>query len=144
MFLGEHHRTIDSKGRIFIPAKFREEIIKGVVITKGFDEKCLFLFSRQGWKRIQERIVENPMAKRNIQSFSRWFFSSATVEGIDQQGRTRIPQNLIEYADLKKEIVLVGVSDRAEIWSRENWENYYNKADSQFSEDQNAFEELGF
>ena len=144
MFLGEHHRTIDSKGRIFIPAKFREEIIKGVVITKGFDEKCLFLFSRQGWKRIQERIVENPMAKRNIQSFSRWFFSSATVESIDQQGRTRIPQNLIEYADLKKEIVLVGVSDRAEIWSRENWENYYNKADSQFSEDQNAFEELGF
>jgi MraZ protein len=144
MFLGEHHRTIDSKGRIFIPAKFREEIIKGVIITKGFDEKCLFMFSKEGWKRIQDKIVENPMAKRNIQRFSRWFFSSATMESIDQQGRTRIPQNLVDHADLKKEIVLVGVSDRAEIWSRENWDNYYNNADSQFSEDQNAFEELGF
>jgi len=144
MFLGEHHRTIDSKGRIFIPAKFREEIIKGVIITKGFDERCLFMFSKEGWKRIQDKIVENPMAKRNIQRFSRWFFSSATMESIDQQGRTRIPQNLVDHAGLKKEIVLVGVSDRAEIWSRENWDNYYNNADSQFSEDQNAFEELGF
>ena len=144
MFLGEHHRTMDSKGRIFIPAKFREEIIKGIIITKGFDEKCLFMFSREGWKRIQEKIVENQMAKRNIQRFSRWFFSSASMESIDQQGRTRIPQNLIRYADLKKEIVLVGVSDRAEIWSEENWKSYYNQADSQFSEDQNAFEELGF
>jgi MraZ protein len=144
MFLGEHHRTIDSKCRIFIPAKFREEIIKGVIITKGFDEKCLFMFSREGWKKIQDRIVENPMARRNIQRFSRWFFSSASMESIDQQGRTRIPQNLIEYAGLKKEIVLVGVSDRAEIWSEENWNSYYNRADSQFSEDQDAFEELGF
>jgi MraZ protein len=144
MFLGEHHRTIDNKGRIFIPAKFREEIIKGVIITKGFDEKCLFMFSKEGWKRIQDKIVENPMAKRNIQRFSRWFFSSATMESIDQQGRTRIPQNLVDHADLKKEIVLVGVSDRAEIWSKENWDNYYDNAESQFSEDQNAFEELGF
>ena len=66
------------------------------------------------------------------------------MESIDQQGRTRIPQNLVDHADLKKEIVLVGVSDRAEIWSKENWDNYYNNAESQFSEDQNAFEELGF
>ncbi|MCK5568005.1 MAG: cell division/cell wall cluster transcriptional repressor MraZ, partial [Actinomycetia bacterium] len=76
MFLGEHHRTIDNKGRIFIPAKFREEIIKGVIITKGFDEKCLFLFSKDGWNRLQEKILSNPLAKRNTQRFSRWFFSS--------------------------------------------------------------------
>jgi len=66
------------------------------------------------------------------------------MESIDQQGRTRIPHNLIEHADLKKDIVLVGVSDRAEIWSKENWEEYYHQADSQFTDDQNAFEELGF
>ncbi|MFC2144909.1 division/cell wall cluster transcriptional repressor MraZ [Actinomycetota bacterium] len=144
MFLGEHHRTIDNKGRIFIPAKFREEIIKGVIITKGFDEKCLFLFSKEGWSRLQEKILSNPMAKRNTQRFSRWFFSSATMESIDQQGRTRVPQNLISHAGLKKDIVLVGVSDRAEIWSKENWEKYYNNADSQYTDDQNAFEELGF
>ena len=144
MFLGEHHRTIDNKGRIFIPAKFREEIIKGVIITKGFDEKCLFVFSKESWKRIQDKILDNPMAKRNTQRFSRWFFSSATMESIDQQGRTRIPQNLIEHADLRKDIVLVGVSDRAEIWSEENWDKYYDQTDSQFTGDQNAFEELGF
>lgn len=144
MFLGEHHRTIDKKGRIFIPAKFREEVVKGVILTKGFDERCLFLYSKEGWKKVQDKILENPMAKRNLQRFSRWFFASATIENMDQQGRTRIPQDLIEYANLKKEIVLVGVSDRAEIWSEENWKKYYKNADSQFSEDQNAFEELGF
>lgn len=144
MFLGEHHRTIDNKGRIFIPAKFREELIKGVIITKGFDEKCLFIFSKEGWKRIQDKILDNPMAKRNTQKFSRWFFSSATMESIDQQGRTRIPQNLIEHANLKKDIVLVGVSDRAEIWSEESWDKYYDQTDSQFTGDRNAFEELGF
>jgi MraZ protein len=144
MFLGEHHRTIDNKGRIFIPAKFREELIKGVIITKGFDEKCLFIFSKEGWKRIQDKILDNPMAKRNTQRFSRWFFSSATMESIDQQGRTRIPQNLIDHANLKKDIVLVGVSDRAEIWSEESWDKYYDQTDSQFTGDRNAFEELGF
>ena len=144
MFLGEHRRTIDNKGRIFIPAKFREELIKGVIITKGFDEKCLFIFSREGWKGIQDKILDNPMAKRNTQRFSRWFFSSATIESIDQQGRTRVPQNLIDHANLKKDIVLVGVSDRAEIWSEENWDKYYDQTDSQFTGDQNAFEELGF
>lgn len=144
MFLGEHRRTIDNKGRIFIPAKFREELIKGVIITKGFDEKCLFIFSKEGWKRIQDKILDNPMAKRNTQRFSRWFFSSATIESIDQQGRTRVPQNLIDHANLKKDIVLVGVSDRAEIWSEENWDKYYDQTDSQFIGDQNAFEELGF
>jgi len=144
MFLGEHHRTMDNKGRIFIPAKFREELIKGIIVTKGFDEKCLFLFSKEGWKSVQDKILDNPMAKRNTQRFSRWFFSSAAMESIDQQGRTRIPQNLIEYADLRKDIVLIGVSDRTEIWSKENWDKYYKQADSQFTEDQNAFEELGF
>lgn len=144
MFLGEHHRTIDNKGRIFIPAKFREELIKGVIITKGFDEKCLFVFSKESWKRIQDKILDNPMAKRNTQRFSRWFFSSATMESIDQQGRTRIPQNLIDHANLKKDIVLVGVSDRAEIWSEESWDKYYDQTDSQFTGDRNAFEELGF
>ena len=144
MFLGEYHRTIDKKGRIFIPAKFREDLIKGVVISKGFDEKCLFLFSKENWKRLEEKIMSNKVAERSIQSFSRWFFSSASEESIDQQGRTRIPQNLIRYAGLEKEIVMVGVSDRAEIWSSDKWKKYYNKADEQFMRDKDAFEKLRF
>jgi len=144
VFLGEYYRTIDKKGRIFIPAKFREDLIKGVVISKGFDEKCLFLFSKENWKRLEEKIMSNKVAERSIQSFSRWFFSSASEEAIDQQGRTRIPQTLIKYAGLEKEIVMVGVSDRAEIWSSEKWKKYYNKQDAQFMGDKNAFEQLRF
>lgn len=144
MFLGEYHRTIDKKGRIFIPAKFREDLIKGIIISKGFDEQCLFLFSKDNWKRLEEKILTNPVAKRSTQRFSRWFFSSASEEAMDQQGRTRIPQNLIEYAGLKKDIVLVGVSDRAEIWAKEIWQKYYKQSDSLFTEDENAFEQLGF
>ncbi len=144
MFLGEYHRTIDSKRRIFIPSKFREDLIKGMVVSKGFDENCLFLFSKDGWKKLEEKILSNPLAKRSIQGFSRWFFSSASEESLDQQGRIRIHQSLMINAGLKKNIVLVGVSDRAEIWPEEVWKKYYDKADDQFTMDKNAFEELGF
>lgn len=144
MFLGNYHRTVDSKGRIFIPSKFREDLIKGMVISKGFDENCLFLFSKDGWQKLEEKILSNPLAKRSTQGFSRWFFSSASEENLDQQGRIRIPQSLMAHAGLKKDIVLVGVSGRAEIWSKEMWTKYYDRADGQFTMDKNAFEELGF
>ena len=144
MFLGQHHRLKDSKDRIFIPSKFREELFNGVIISKGFDEKCLFMFSKDGWKSFQEKILSMPVTKKNTQKFARWFFSSASEEKMDQQGRVKISQNLIEYADLKKEIVLVGVSDRAEIWPKEKWDEYYDEAEDKFMEENSSFEELGF
>lgn len=144
MFLGEYRRAIDNKGRIFIPSKFREDLIKGIIVSKGFDERCLFLFSKDSWKSFQSKIMSLPITKKNIQRFSRWFFSSATEENMDQQGRIKIPQNLIEFAGLKKDIVLVGVSDRAEIWSEEMWSKYYREADSQFIGKESTLEELGF
>jgi MraZ protein len=144
MFLGEYHRAIDNKGRIFVPSKFREDLIGGIIVSKGFDERCLFLFSKDGWKRLQDKILATPVTKKNTRKFSRWFFSSASEESMDQQGRTRVPQNLIEYAGLKKDIVLVGVSDRAEIWSKEKWDDYYKQADLEFTEDDDTFEKLEF
>jgi len=144
MFLGEYHRVIDNKGRIFVPSKFREDLIKGIIVSKGFDERCLFLFSKDGWEKLQNKILSTPVTKKSTQRFSRWFFSSASEESIDQQGRTKIPQKLIEYAGLKKDIVLVGVSDRAEIWSEEKWAEYYKQADSEFLEKESTFEDLGF
>ena len=144
MFLGEYHRVIDNKGRIFIPSKFREDLIGGIIVSKGFDERCLFLFSKDGWKRLQDKILATPVTKKNTRKFSRWFFSSASEESMDQQGRTKVPQNLIEYAGLKKDIVLVGVSDRAEIWSKEKWDDYYKQADLEFTEDDDTFEKLEF
>ena len=101
-------------------------------------------FSKNGWKKLQDRILAIPVTKKNTRKFSRWFFSSASEESMDQQGRTKVPQNLIEYAGLKKDIVLVGVSDRAEIWSKEKWDDYYKQADLEFTEDDDTFEKLEF
>jgi MraZ protein len=124
MFIGEYHRTKDNKGRVFIPSKFREELIGGAVISKGFDERCLFLFSKEGWNNLRSKIQAD--------------------EAIDPQGRVKIPQNLSEYANLDKDIVLVGVSDRVEIWSKQAWSSYYDETDNKFMSDDSTLEELGF
>jgi MraZ protein len=144
MFLGEYYRTRDSKGRVFVPSNFREGLIGGAVISKGFDEKCLFLFSEENWNKLQEKILSGPIAKKNTQVFSRWFFSSAIEAEMDPQGRIKIPQNLADYAGVNKDIVLVGVSERIEIWDKAKWEEYYNHAESRFMGDDATFEGLDF
>lgn len=144
MFLGEYYRTRDSKGRVFVPSNFREGLIGGTVISKGFDEKCLFLFSKESWNKLQEKILSGPIAKKNTQVFSRWFFSSAIEADMDPQGRIKIPQNLADYAGVNKDIVLVGVSERIEIWDKQKWEEYYNQAESRFMGDDATFEGLDF
>jgi MraZ protein len=144
MFLGEYYRTKDNKGRVFIPSNFREELRGGIVLSKGFDEKCLFLFSRDSWQALQDRIISGPIAKKNIQLFSRWFFASSRETEVDPQGRIKIPQELIEHAGLERDIVLIGVSDRIEIWAKAKWEEYYSKADTSFTGESGTFEELGF
>ncbi|MBC7332933.1 MAG: division/cell wall cluster transcriptional repressor MraZ [Actinobacteria bacterium] len=144
MFLGEYHRTIDNKGRIFIPSKFREDLIQGVIICRGFYEKCLFLFSRDSWKAFESRIRALPMSKQDARDFSRLIFPSSVEGEMDQQGRIKIPQTLMDYADIKKDVVLIGVSDRAEIWAKENWTSYYEQINSRFSKERGALEQLGF
>lgn len=144
MFIGEYPRTKDNKGRIFIPSNFREDLIGGIVISKGFDAKCLFLFSKENWKKLQERILSGRIAKKNLQEFMRWFFSSAREGEIDPQGRVKIPQNLQEHAGLEKDVILVGITDRIEIWSKPEWEQYYNSAENKFTLDSGTIEELGF
>jgi MraZ protein len=144
MFLGEYQRSLDNKGRIFIPTKFRENLTKGIaVISKGYDEKCLFLYSIENWQELVKRITVLPVTKIN-QEFSRWFFKSAQEEVIDGQGRIKIEKSLIEFAGLNKDIVLVGVSTRAEIWSLKTWETYSKSSDEKFSGNEKAFESLGF
>ena len=144
MFLGEYQRSIDNKGRIFIPTKFRENLTKGIaVISKGYDEKCLFLYSLENWQELVRRITALPVTKNN-QEFSRWFFKAAHEEVIDGQGRVKIEKSLVEYAGLNKDIVLVGVSTRAEIWSLAAWDIYSKATDEKFSGNEKAFESLGF
>ena len=144
MFLGEYQRSLDNKGRIFIPTKFRENLSKGIaVISRGFDEKCLFLYSAENWQDLVKRITNLPVTK-NSQEFSRWFFKSAHEEVIDGQGRIKIEKSLIEFSGLDKDIILVGVSTRAEIWSFKAWETYSKSSDEKFSGNEKAFESIGF
>lgn len=144
MFLGEYQRSIDNKGRIFIPTKFRENLTKGIaVISKGYDENCLFLYSIENWQELVKRITVLPVTKIN-QEFSRWFFKAAHEEVIDGQGRIKIEKSLVEFAGLDKDIVLVGVSTRAEIWALKAWETYSKSSDEKFSGNEKAFESLGF
>ena len=130
MFMGEFHHTIDEKGRIILPAKFRDGLGEHFVITRGLEE-CLFVYSENDWNKITQKLGTLPFTKKDARSFTRFFLSGATATEFDKQGRINITSPLISYADLKKECVVIGVGDRLEIWSSDNWNKFYdaNKED---------------
>ncbi|MFA9398760.1 MAG: division/cell wall cluster transcriptional repressor MraZ [Clostridiaceae bacterium] len=123
MFIGEYSHGLDSKNRINVPSKFREELGNKFVITKGLDG-CLYIYTLVEWKILEEKLKKLPLTNKDARAFVRFFFSGANEIEVDKQGRALIPQNLIEYSEIKKEIVSIGVSTRIEIWSKERWENY--------------------
>lgn len=127
MFLSEFQHTIDNKGRIILPAKFREAFSDGLVMTKGF-ENCLFIFSKAEWPRVEEKIRSLALLRREARQLSRFFFGGAWEDTPDKQGRVMIPQNLRDYAGLEEEITVVGVSNRLEVWDREKWQQYIAEA----------------
>lgn len=120
MFLGEFSHNLDDKGRLTIPAKFRDELAGGVVITRGID-RCLSVFPRAGWDSLAERIAQLPITQRNARNFGRLMFSGAADFIPDRQGRVLIPQGLRAYAGLDGEAVVIGLYDRLEIWNPELW-----------------------
>ena len=136
---GEFQHNIDAKGRLFIPAKFREELGKMFIITKGLDG-CLFVYSAYAWEVLEDNINQLPLSKsRNLQRF---FFSSAADCVPDAQGRVLIPQNLREYAALQKEVTIIGVSGRVEIWNTARWKAINEELTPESIAE--AMEELGF
>ncbi|MDD3225879.1 MAG: division/cell wall cluster transcriptional repressor MraZ [Clostridium sp.] len=110
-----------------MPSKFREELNDSFILTKGLDG-CLYIYTTDEWKVLEEKLKKLPLTNKNARAFVRFFFSGANEINIDKQGRALIPQNLIEYASIKKEIVSIGVSTRIEIWSDEKWKEY-NESD---------------
>jgi len=120
MFLGEYKHNIDYKGRLSVPKKFRGQLTKGSVLTKGLD-RCLFLYTLEGWGLLSSRIKNLPVTARDARAFSRYLFSGATEIEFDQLGRIFIPDYLRGYAALKKEVVVVGVLERVEIWDKARW-----------------------
>lgn len=123
MFIGEYQHSIDAKGRVIIPAKFRDELGDKFILTRGLDN-CLFIFPQEEWEKFEEKLLNLPVASKDARAFVRYFFSSAVECEIDKQGRLTVPQNLKDHARIEKEIVTIGVMSRVEIWSKHEWESY--------------------
>lgn len=120
MFMGEYNHTIDAKGRLIIPAKFREQLGEEFVVTKGLDG-CLFVYPFEEWKTLEEKLKSLPLINKEARKFSRFFLAGAATCELDKQGRALIPGVLREFAQLDKEVVLAGVLGRVEIWDKEKW-----------------------
>jgi MraZ protein len=122
MFLGEYSYTLDDKGRLTLPAKFRDELSNGVVVTRGLDG-CLFVFTYEDWKRFTTILGEQlPFTQKSAREFSRFFFSGAVDAVPDRQGRVLIPPFLREYGSLENEVIVIGANSRLELWSPERWQ----------------------
>lgn len=121
MFMSEYNHSIDAKGRVIVPARFREELGESFVVTKGLDG-CLFVFPNGEWQNFEEKLKSLPMANKDARKFVRFFLAGATQAEVDKQGRILIPSVLRESAALEKDVVLVGVGNRVEIWDKKRWE----------------------
>ncbi len=133
VFLGTHSPRLDEKGRIILPAKFREELAEGLVLTRG-QERCIYVFSQKEFERIHESMREAPLSSKQARDYIRVFLSGASDEVPDKQGRVTIPSALRAYAGLDRELAVIGAGTRAEIWDAEAWNEYLNEKESAFSE----------
>ena len=132
MFMGEYLHIIDGKGRVIIPAKFREALGERFIATKGLDH-CLFVYPQDEWQVLEQKLKALPFTQPDVRAFVRFFFSGATECEVDKQGRILLPANLRDYAQLEKDVVLVGVSTRVEIWSQALWAEYSRQAEAAYA-----------
>jgi len=142
MFIGEYQHSLDAKGRVAVPSKFRQKLSGGAIITRGLDY-CLFLFTNKDWEALAQKIVALPLAQSNSRAFSRLMLAGAVDVEVDQQGRVLIPEYLRAYAQLKKHIVITGLYSRIEIWDSEKWKTYKQKTESASDEIAERLGELG-
>ena len=133
MFLGTHEPRLDDKGRLILPAKFREELAAGLVITKG-QERCLYVFPSQEFSVITETLKQAPVTAKSARDYSRVMFAGAHDEIPDRQGRVTIPQSLRTYAGLEKECVVIGANTRVEIWDATSWNEYLADREKSFAD----------
>jgi len=132
VFLGEFQHTIDDKGRLAIPAKFRPSLTDGLVVTRGLD-RCLYVWTLDQWRDLAQKLAKLPMMQGDARRIARHFFSGAVDAKLDKLGRVILPQFLREYAGLRDEVVVVGVYTRVEIWSQDNWQSERSIAEEQSS-----------
>lgn len=133
MFMGEFEHSLDSKGRLTVPVKFREGLGETFVVTRGLD-KCLFVYPNEEWQILESKLKSLPMTRSDARSFVRFFFSGASECEMDKQGRILLPQKLRDYAGLEKDCILLGVSNRVEIWDSTVWTDYASEAETSFAD----------
>jgi len=142
MFLGEYQHTLDDKGRLTVPARFREGLGERFVVTRGLDN-CLFAYPHTEWQVLESRLKTLPLTKGDARAFVRFLFSGATECELDRQGRVMLPPTLREHAGLEKDVVVIGVSTRVEIWSQDRWSRYVEQAEQSFEDIAESLEGLG-
>lgn len=130
MFMGEYNHTVDEKGRLIIPSKFREELGSEFVVTKGLDG-CLFAYDLTEWHALEEKLRALPLTNKDARAFARFMLAGAASVEIDKQGRILLPQVLRSFAGLEKEVVLIGVASRIEIWNKAKWDEASYDADAE-------------
>lgn len=133
MLLGEYSHNLDQKGRVSVPAKFRDDLGSTFIVTKGLDN-CLFAYSKEEWEKFETKLKSLPLTNANARNFIRFFFAGATECEVDKQGRINIPQSLRDYAGLNKELYIIGVATRAEIWDKEKWKKYTSEENMDVNE----------
>jgi MraZ protein len=137
MFYGEYLHSIDRKGRIILPAKFRESakahFIEKFFVTRGLD-KCLFMFSEEEWRTQESKFKAISFTKQQARTFNRLYFSGAVEVSPDKQGRILLPQYLKDFAQIKRDVMIVGVSNRIEIWAKDKWQEFYGSSRQSFEE----------
>lgn len=142
MFIGEYTHNLDEKGRIAIPVKFRRELSKGAVVTRGLDN-CLFLYTATEWAKLAEKLATLPVSQANSRAFSRLMLAGAMDVEVDKQGRVVLPEYLRAFAGLKKNIIIAGLYNRAEIWDEEKWNTYKGQTEANSNEIAEKMGELG-
>ncbi len=142
MLLGEYHHTLDPKKRVAVPARFRKELGKRVILTHGFD-KCLFIYPLATWSKISEKLSTLPVGTSVSRDINRFMFAGAVPSDVDSLGRILVPDFLKEFADLKSKVVIVGVHDRAEVWNEKEWNEYRGRIEKQADSVAEKLGELG-
>lgn len=133
MFLGEYTHSLDEKGRVVMPSRFRAELATGCVLTKG-QERCLYVFPQDRWEEEANAVLRLPRTDRRARNYSRSFFASASDQSLDRAGRCQIPEPLRAYAGLTKDVTVVGVADRIEIWDSTTWRDVATVADDYYAD----------
>ncbi len=142
MFLGEYSHSLDEKGRVVMPSKFRVGLAGGCVLTKG-QERCLYVFATDRWDEEAQKVRRLPRTDRRARNYSRSFFASASDQTLDRSGRCQIPETLRSYAGLTKDVTVVGVADRIEIWDTDTWQRIAAEADEYYAEIEEVLSEEG-